>query len=162
MFDAQTLGTIAQLGLGLAGFSGIALVLTRSGTELTKLEADRLGIMLGASLGATFLSVLPLVLPDFKAQSECRLASAVMATYTAAFLWFYLRATLRMRSEAPELGPLLPIGLVAAGHGINGIVQIASSLGLVNCVTAYLTGLFWLLFHGAYQFGRILFVRPLR
>lgn len=162
MFDATTLGTIAQLGLGLAGFSGIALVLTRGGSALTRLETDRLGIMLGSSLGATFLGLLPLILPGFRLDetAACRTASAVMAVYTTGFLRYYVSKTLGMRSRAPELVTPLPFGLVTAGHGANLLLQIGAVGGLVACVPAYLTGLFWLLFHGAYQFGRILFIRP--
>lgn len=159
MFDVETLSTIAQLGLGLAGFSGIALVLTRGGAELTRLETDRLGIMLGASLGATFLSVLPLVLPDLGA-AGCRIASTVMAAYTAGFLVYYVKATLSMRHEAPELVKPWPFGSVTAGHVANLVLQIAASLALLECSWAYLVGLYWLLFHGAFQFGRILFIRP--
>ena len=33
-------------------------------------------------------------------------------------------------------------------------------LWLVACTPAYMVGLFWMLFHAAYQFGRILFIRP--
>jgi hypothetical protein len=162
MFDTETLGTIAQLGVGLAGFSGIALVLTRGGSALTRLETDRLGIMLGSSLGATFLALLPLVLASFRLDdtAACRSASAVLAAYTAGFLRYYVSRTLRMRATAPELVTPLPFGLVTAGHAANLLLQAAAITGLAACAPAYLTGLFWLLFHGAYQFGRILFIRP--
>ena len=162
VFDAETLGTIAQLGLGLAGFSGIALVLTRGGAELSRLEVDRLGIMLGSSLGASFLGLLPLVIGAYvEAEGHgCRIASGAMAVYTAGFLRYYVRATLRMRAEAPELVTPLPFGSVTAGHAANLMLQIGAAAGLLACVPVYLTGLTWLLFHGAYQFGRILFIRP--
>jgi hypothetical protein len=162
MLDAETLGTIAQLGLGLAGFSGIALVLTRGGAALTRLEVDRLGIMLGSSLGATFLGLLPLVLRAFPVEAEvaCRIASAAMAAYTAVFLRYYVVATLRMRTAAPELVKPGPFGTVTAGHSLNFILQAGVVAGFVACVPAYLSGLFWLLVHGAYQFGRMLFIRP--
>ena len=43
-FDFESLAAIAQLGLGLAGFSGIGLVLTRTAGRLQRFELYRLGI----------------------------------------------------------------------------------------------------------------------
>lgn len=160
--DSAALQTFAELGLGLAGFSGVALVLMRGGAALNQLESDRLGIMLGSSLGAMFLSILPLVLSatDLDPNLQCRASSAVMAVYTAGFLRFYMLRTLRMRREAPEIVTGVPFGLVSAGHAVNLLLQGVSAAGVVACGPAYLAGLFWLLFHAAYQFGRILFIRP--
>ncbi len=162
MTDAGILGTIAELGLALAGFSGIALVLTRGGARLTRLETDRLGIMLGSSLGATFLALLAIVLDSSIAAGDtaCRSASAVMAAYTAGFLRYYIGATLRMRAPAPELVRPLPFGSAITGHAANLLLQGGAALGFIACAPAFLAGLVWLLFHGAYQFGRILFIRP--
>ena len=162
MFDTETLATIAQLGVGLAGFSGIALVLTRGGAALNRLESDRLAIMLGSSLGATFLGLLPLVLATVepRADLQCRMASGIMAAYTVGFLRFYVIRTWRMRAQAPEIVHPAPFGLVIAGHSGNLILQVAALAQVVACVPAYMIGLFWMLFHGAYQFGRILFIRP--
>lgn len=162
MFDADTLATIAQLGVGLAGFSGIALVLTRGGAELTRLESDRLAIMLGSSLGATFLGLLPLVLATVepRADLQCRMASGIMAAYTVGFLRFYVIRTWRMRAQAPEIVHPAPFGLVIAGHSANVVLQIVALAQVVACTPAYMIGLFWMLFHGAYQFGRILFIQP--
>lgn len=162
MFDHGALETFAQLGLGLAGFSGIALVLMQGGARLSRLESDRLGIMLGSSLGATFLSVVPFILaatslsPGF----QCRLCSGIMAIYTIGFLRYYVTRTLRMRDTAPELVRPLPFALASTGHALNLVLQMLVILGVVACTPAYMLGLFWLLFHGAYQFGRILFIRP--
>lgn len=162
MLDTETLGTIAEVGLGLAGFSGIVIVLTSGGAALRRLESDRLGIMLGSSLGATFLALLPLVLAPFgiEAAAACRIASAVMAAYTAGFLRYYVTATLDMRARAPELVTPGPFGGVIAGHSANLLLQGAAALGMVACAPAYVLGLYWLLFHGAYQFARVLFIRP--
>lgn len=160
MLDAEKLGVIAQLGMGLAGFSGIALVLMRGGPDLSRIETHRLGVMLGVSMGATFLAVLPLVLPGFGTTVPCRVANAAMAAYTAPYLWYYVTATLAMRAQAPEIVTPFPFGFVIAGHAANLALQIVATAGAVGCDAAYGIGLFWMLFHGAYQFARILFIRP--
>src|SRR5262245_36117331 len=112
MLGTEQLGIFAQLGLGLAGFSGIALVLAHRGSPLTQLESSRLGIMLGTSLGSTFLAILPLVMPGSDTEAACRVASGVMATYTIALTWYYTSATSRMRRQAPELVTQRARGLV--------------------------------------------------
>lgn len=162
MFDSQTLGTIAELGLGLAGFSGVVLVLTSVGAELSRLEKDRLGIMLGSSLGATFLALVPIVVAatGLAPEPSCRISNGIMAAYTAGFLRYYVSATLALRGQAPELVTPLPFWSVNIGYSLNLALQSAAVFGIIACSPAYLIGLFWLLCHGAYQFGRILFIRP--
>jgi hypothetical protein len=162
MIETEVLATIAQLGIGLAGFSGIVLVLSRGASEPTPLERDRLGIMLGASLGATFLALFPYILSAF-AMSDAiaaRLGNAVMAVYGAFFTRYHVQATLAMRASAPELVRPLPFGSVVAGHTTNILLQLGALFGWLPAAPIYLLGLTWLLFHGAYQFKRILFIRP--
>jgi hypothetical protein len=162
VFDHGALETFAQLGLGLAGFSGIVLVLMRGGASLTRLESDRLGIMLGSSLGATFLAVVPFVVEGSSLSPgvQCRICSAIMAAYTAGFLRYYITRTLRMRDVAPEIVHPLPFALASTGHALNLVLQVAAIAGAIACTPAYMVGLFYMLFHAAYQFGRILFIRP--
>lgn len=162
MIQVEVLGTIAQLGIGLAGFSGIVLVLTHGGGELTQLEKDRLGFMLGASLGATFLALLPILLSGLPWHPDAagRVANGAMAAYCVFFLRFYIRAGLAMRAQAPELVKAGPFGSTAFGHSLNILLQVGAAVGLIDSAPAFLLGLTWLLFHGAYQFKRILFIRP--
>jgi hypothetical protein len=65
-----------------------------------------------------------------------------------------------MRSQAPEIVTPLPFGFVITGHAANLVLQIVATAGVTSCDGAYGIGLFWMLFHGAYQFTRILFIRP--
>ena len=160
VIDSGMLGVVAELGVGLAGFSGIAIVFMRGGENLSRIETDRLGIMLGVALGATFLAVLPLTIPALNTSEGCRIASGIMALYTAGFLWYYTTATLGMKPVAPELVSGPAFFLCSVGHFLNMMLQFASLAGVVACGTAYGIGLAWLLFHAAYQFGRIMFIRP--
>ncbi len=114
-FDGEALAAIAQLGLGLAGFSGIGLVLTRSAGRLQKFELYRLGIMLGTAIGAMFLALLPVVFAQFGWRDEtvCRASAGTMAAFSFAFttyLWFAMRYFRRVAR------PRHPLRRRAAAH----------------------------------------------
>jgi hypothetical protein len=51
---------------------------------------------------------------------------------------------------------------VTLGHVVNAIAQLLNVLGMVEArLSLFIFGLLWLLFHAAFQFGRILFVQPM-
>jgi hypothetical protein len=53
------------------------------------------------------------------------------------------------------------LAFVACGHLINAFAQLLNALGMTEGrLSVFIFGLLWLLFHGAFQFGRILFVQP--
>ncbi|HEX6590124.1 MAG TPA: hypothetical protein VF039_14050 [Longimicrobiales bacterium] len=162
-FDPELLAGIAQLGLGLAGFSGIGLVLTRTAGRLQKFELYRLGIMLGTAVGAMFLALLPLVLAQFAwhGGALCVVSAAIMAVFAFAFatyLWFAMRY---FRRVVPEIVGPIASRAVIVGHAVNGVVQTLVALGAFErCAGWYGLGLLWLLGHATYQFWRILFIRP--
>ena len=57
---SETLSTIAELALGLAGFTGVLVVLGRQPGRFSPAEGFRLAVLLVASLSALFLSLVPL------------------------------------------------------------------------------------------------------
>jgi len=163
MFDTDSLGTMAEVGLGLAGFSGIAILLTRGGAQLARFEAHRLGIMLGTTLGGTFLALLPLVLLNLQVSelASGRVAAGLMAVFSAGFIAYFVTAIRHMQLDVPELVSTSAVTLVLLGHSTNLLVQLFSAvLAPARAPGLYLAGVLWLLMHGAYQFGRILFIRP--
>jgi hypothetical protein len=162
-FDPQALSTFAQIGLGLAGFSGIGMLLTRSSARLSRFEAYRLGIMLGTTLGATFLAVLPLALDEFGwgVPATVRVCAALMAVYSFGFVAYFGRAIRYMLTVVPEIISWGAVVAVVAGHAGNVLLQAGNATGRLDSgIAIYSLGLLWLLLHGTYQFGRILFIRP--
>src|SRR5688500_1690553 len=163
-FDPESLSAISQLGLGLAGFSGIGLLLTRRSGQLQRFEIFRLGIMLGTAVGAMFLSLVPVALAQFglAAATVCRLSAGAMAVFSIAFVIYFIVATRHFLTTVPEIVSWSAISAAITGHSLNFVSQTASALGLLeHCVGVYWLGLLWLLLHATYQFWRILFVRPL-
>ena len=63
MDEAETLRTIAEIGIALAGFTGVVAVLgRRSRGDWSPLESLRLSILLATSLAAVFLSFVPILM----------------------------------------------------------------------------------------------------
>jgi len=79
---------IAQIAVALAGFSGL-VVATRgaSPTGWSARDIWSLAWMFGASLGALFLALLPILLFFLRLQPEvaCLVASVLMAAFLVAF-----------------------------------------------------------------------------
>ena len=162
-FDFASLAAVAQLGLGLAGFSGIGLVLTRRAGRLETFELYRLGVMLGTAVGAMILALVPIAVSQFGADAEatCRISAALMALLSASLGVYYRIAILYFRRTVPEIVGPVASRLVFTLHLANALVQTLAAIGLIeNCVGLYWLGLFWLLLAGTYQFARILFIRP--
>lgn len=95
--------TIAQVAIGLAGFSGVFVALTQHG-KFDPADRFRLQFLLFASLGAMFLALLPYAV--FAGSWSEETAWGVLAwgttTLTTFGLVFILR-TARLRSDYPNV-----------------------------------------------------------
>ena len=65
MDSASFLSTIAQLGLGFAGFSGIVWTFGKAASKPTETERYRLSLLLAISLIPMFMALMPFVLSQF-------------------------------------------------------------------------------------------------
>lgn len=164
MIANELLVTLAQLALGLAGFTGIGVLFTHRPGELTPLEKYRLGLLFSSSFGAMFLALLPLWLHlvDLEASALWRIASAVMFGFAVGGVALFLRPTRRFLREAPEIFNHWLLAAITAGHVFNGFLQLLNALGLFDAGSpaVYTSGLLWMLAHSSLQFARILFIRP--
>ena len=160
---SDALSTIAEVGLGLAGFTGILVALGRSPGAFSRPEVLRLLLLLVTSFGAVFLSLLPFAIHESGVTgSACwRLSSALLAAFTSvplAYLGY------RVRRHRDEFGRVLShtvFAIVGIGSSIIVVLQLfnVAGLGAPPRLGPYLFGLLWLLFVASLQFARILFVR---
>lgn len=166
MSGAEILTTIAQLSMGVTGFSGIAIAFNRQPGRLDEVEAYRVLILFANSLAATFLSLLPFgfFYLGWSDAAIWRTSNALCSLFGIAFLAIYLPPTRKYLREFRELFSLPQLGFVVSGHIINALLQLISALGFLpgRALSVFIFGLLWLLFHSVFQFGRILFVQPLR
>jgi hypothetical protein len=159
----ELLVAVAQLALGVAGFSGIAMYFKRRPGRLTDIEVYRIAILVFNGGAAMFLALIPFPLQAFGLAPEVmwRTGSAVMAAFELSFLWYYLPRSQRYRRRIPELFSGYSLLFTYTGSMGTLLLQALNALGLAGPrhAAVFMLGLVWLLFHAAFQFGRILFVQ---
>jgi len=164
MPDSQSLQTIAEVSIGLAGFSGLAVALRRNSGPLTEVEKFRLRILLTLAFGAMFLSFLPELLQGLGMKTAviwiC--ACAALAVYSIVFLAWWVIASRKFSRDFPEIFHWSAFARMSAGHVTVLLLQMAVCLSLVTDkgATIFVLGLIWYLIHAAQQFSRMLFVQP--
>jgi hypothetical protein len=161
MQGSDALVVIAEISLGLAGFSGIVLVLARRAPS--PWDSWRTLSLLGASFGALLLSLIPFGLhfSGVPAPALWRLSSGAMVLYYLAFI--APSFVLLLRLEKSQLPYYWIVGVVAsAGSAGNALLQLLNALaiGFSGNLAVFFWGLVWFVFYSAAQFALILFVRP--
>ena len=163
MQGGEALSTIAEVGLGLAGFTGILVALGRSRAAFSRPEVLRLLLLLVSSLGAVFLALFPFALYESGVgDSACwRLSSVILAAFTSISLAYLGYQIQRYRGEFGELFSSTVFAIVATGSLAIFVLQLSNAVGLGAPPRSgpYVFGLLWLLFIASLQFARILFVR---
>jgi hypothetical protein len=88
MNGAEILTTIAQLAVGVIGFSGIAIALNRHPGRLNDWEAFRVLILFANGFAATFLSLVPFAFfyLDWSDATVWRVSSGLCALFEIVFL----------------------------------------------------------------------------
>ena len=165
MSGSEILTTIAQLGIAVSGFSGIAIAFNRQPGRLSDFEAFRVSILFANSFAAVFLSLIPFAFfyLGWTDATIWRSASGLCVLFEVAFIAWHIPPASRFLQVRREFFNLKQLAFITCGHLINTIAQLLNALGVFEArLSIYIFGLLWLLFHGAFQFGRILFVQPLR
>jgi hypothetical protein len=160
----DTLLTLSEVSLGLAGFAGIIIVFGRGPGALPPADSLRLAALVTASLGTLFFSLIPIALgfvgvpePDLWGWSSAIMVVAVVPAHAVGVLW--------MRRNWEEILEVAPIRLLLSAAIIllaNAVAQVCNSLGVgsLPMFGVYLFGLILYLGFAAVQFARMLFVRP--
>ena len=164
MEASDTLLTLAEVSLGLAGFAGIVVLFGRGPGALPPADSLRLALLVGASLGTLFLSLIPIAL-SFVGVAEPELwqwSSAIMVAVAVPAHLFGLSHVRRNAAELFEVVPFYLIAIAAVAFLANLIAQICNALGVgwPPSFGVYLFGLLLYLLFAAVQFARMLFVRP--
>jgi hypothetical protein len=160
----DSLQTIAEVSIGLAGFSGLVVALRKDASPLDDIQKYRLRILFSLAFGAMFLSLLPDTLANFGIPDE-RLwfdSAAAIFVYSFLFIAWWIMSSRRMARVAPEIFNWSAFSTMATGHIIVLLLQLAVMLGfLENRAPGVISiGLIWYLLHAAQQFVRMLFIQP--
>jgi hypothetical protein len=156
------LAIIAEVAIGLAGFSGVMIVLTRTGGGFNPPERFRLQVLMYSSVGPIFLALIPFAVldSDWSQETSWRVLGFVVAAYGFVGLVSFPPTSFRLRREYPEIFPLQLIVTQVVLH--VAIVALALVLGLGmtgHALAVYTAVLILLLLHGAIAFIRLLFFR---
>ncbi len=158
MHGSDALTAIAEISLGLAGFTGIVMALYSRSDSWSEFDAVRSLYLLLIGFGTLILSLLPFALHFFGLPESIiwRSCSGTMLAYLSVFFlmrrvddqleWTQIPHNDRMRWFAS-------IGLV-----LNGFLQLAN-LWYAQ-LSLFFLGLLWYLTLGCVQFAVILYLRP--
>ncbi len=148
---------LSQVGVAIAGFSGIAVVLiARDDIDWLKTKAITIKAMLETSLTVTVFALLPLTLDYIVADVGIGLArlTTVFGVWTAWIFWLAMRRG-RWIWNRQSFGPIVVCSmLVILVLLVVGIGNISEYLW-----EAYLLGLFWLLVMSMMNFSLLLYSR---
>ncbi len=160
----QSFQIISEIGLGLAGFSGLIVAFRKNAGPLTNVQKYRLQILLALAFGAMFLALLPELLHymGVPAGQLWRVAGLVLSCYSIVFVIWWLTASHRLKASAPEIFNWFAFSRMAVGHIIAVLLQLAVIFSLLDDTSPgpYLAALIWYLLHAVQQFTRMLFVQP--
>src|SRR5256886_11648130 len=164
MNGADILTTIAELAVGVTGFSGIVIAFNRAPGRLSDLEAYRILILFSTSLAALFFPLVPFALfhLGWSDLAIWRTGNALIVTFEIVFLLIFLGPVRRFWRRHREIFNIWLYSFLAVGHVVSAVTQFFSAIGWSNrqALSIFLFGLLWLLFHSAFQFGRMIFVQP--
>jgi hypothetical protein len=101
----DTLQTLADIGLGIAGFSGIVAVFIRKAGGDGELAAFRVANLLVFSFSGLFLAVAPtgLALSGIEDESLWRVSSGVFVIVSLMMVWDATRRRDRLSSDSREI-----------------------------------------------------------
>ena len=164
MDSLETLTTIAEIGIALAGFSGLIVVLRKSSGPLNAIEKYRMAVLLATAFGAMFLALMPGALLHLGLADDIlwRTSSAFLTAFSFAFVICWVLSSRRFFNVAREIFSVPAFSLMTVGHLTNMVLQLSVTLGLWGGGKpgVYLLGLIWLLAHASQQFVRMLFIQP--
>ena len=156
--------TIAEIGIGLAGFSGLVVALRRNPGPLTYVQKYRIRVLFAMSFGAVLLALFPYLLAEIGVASPAlwRICSLAMVGWSVMFATWWIGRSFQVRDSAPEIFQWHVFTTMAVGHLINLSLQVALTFGAIESRLPGIfgCGLMWYLIHASQQFARMLFIQP--
>lgn len=163
MSPMEGLDTIAEVAIGLAGFSGIVVAFIHRKGVMTALDKLRLGVLLYAAFGAVLLALLPFGLGHVGLEGAhlWATASAVHAVVSALQIAGLIIVVRRYFAVYRPIFNLMILVPVISMYVANTVLQVLNLSGALwaPMLGPYYLGLIWLVVHAGLQFSRIIFVR---
>jgi hypothetical protein len=160
----NALTILAELFVGIAGFSGIVVALSGSAIAKDPLDRFRVLSLLVTTLGGAVFAVLPIVLNDAGVTPEraWRLASGGYSVYLALASVWGGHQRLTLPASALRSTHTVVWVLAVGGQGIASLVLAIGAVGWAgeSASAFYLFPLLYFLALACLLFVRLLLVRP--
>lgn len=143
--------TIAQVGVALAGFTGLLTAFKVSEARPLANEVVGKRFILELSLVSVFAALLPFLVYSKFPGREWSVSSLLLAVYLSEAMVRRLRLVRQLRDSGLTLRT--PSGMVVLLTALNVFIVVLQAANVRwNFYGVYETGLFWLLSVAAYQF----------
>lgn len=160
--DFRALQVIAEVALGIVGFSAILIALSRSEDGFTEPDNFRIQLLTFSAFGAMFCALLPFAI--FNADNPSMswsIISTVLCIYSVIGLLIFPRRVIGLRKKGYQ--DLFPVRIVAIQQGILAINFILSGMMVVDVLSQknniYLFCLILFLVQSTIAFIRTMFFR---
>lgn len=154
--------TLAQIALGIAGFSGVVVAVAQRPTQSPRSDSLRILSLLVVSLGSLMLALLPsgLALAGVRRALIWRIGSGAAVLFWLAWTSYFPRR-IRQQPQGVQF-PAPVLALLILLSFVNFVVQALNAAGLFRKLAAsvYYFGIVWSILLSAAIFANIVFRRP--
>ena len=164
MTGAENLRVIAEVGIAIAGFSGVVVALGRraAGQESAAWQVGRLWMLLMQSLGATLFAFFPILLETagLGLSANWRFCNGMLGFFGFGIIAGVIVTARRSRHYEVVGWPVLVALLIIAGA--ISLAQVIQALGAFPSIGEflYVLGLLWLLAMAGLNFALLLLSSP--
>lgn len=160
---ANALLTLAQVAIGLAGFSAILVALSGKPHQWTPVDAFRIRNILALSFQTVFMSLIPLVLAFFSLPESTvwKVSLVIIAAGTLGGVLLILSGVYRLSRPERAVLKALVVSTVTAVLFAMAAVELLAAFGIVRPAQGvFFLGLVVLLGVSTVLVARFLFARP--
>jgi hypothetical protein len=160
---ASALLTLAQVAIGLAGFSAILVALSGKPDQWTPVDAFRIRNILAFTFQSVFLSLIPFVLTFFSLPESTvwKVSLLILAIATLGNVLLVLSGVYRLSRSERAVLKLGVVSTVMAALFSMAAVELLAAFGIVRPASGvFFLGLIVLLGISTMLVARFLFARP--
>ena len=160
--DFRALQVIAEVALGIVGFSAILIALSRAKDGFSDPDNFRVQLLTYSAFGAMFCALIPFAIFNKEnIASSWMIMSFVLCIYSVIGLLIFPKRVVKLRADGYET--LFPLKIIFLQMGMLVIIFLLSGSMILNLIenknNVYLLCLIMFLIQSTVAFIRTMFVR---